>query len=220
MHNPWIDLPPRKPFLLPCDEQSIRQFNHQAKQEHSIHCELLPEPYLGNPQAKVLLLNLNPGYDPNDIDFHQGHPSFIEANRANLNHEQQDYPLYMLDPRFDQYPGSAWWRGKLRPLIHRYGAKKVANDLCVVEYFPYHSKRFGFNTFVASQTYSLFLVEEAMKRGALIIQMRSKRIWQKSVPLLAHYREYYVLTNPQNPAISEGNCPHGYPEIVKRLNVE
>src|SRR6266568_3689101 len=67
-------------------------------------------------------------------------------------------------------------------------------------------------------TYSFYLVQEAMKRNALIIQMRSKRVWQETLPELMSYNNYYVLRNPRNPAISHYNCPDGFPEMTKILS--
>jgi len=75
----------------------------------------------------------------------------------------------------------------------------------------------GANISIPSQAYSFYLVQQAMKRNALIIQMRSRRVWQNAIPELSDYRHYYVLKNPQNPVVSENNCPDGYPEILKRL---
>jgi len=57
-----------------------------------------------------------------------------------------------------------------------------------------------------------------MKRNALIIEMRSKKVWQERVPGLMSYHNYYVLKNPQYPAISQKNCPDGFPEILKILS--
>ncbi len=62
MRNAWRDLPETAPFVLACDKQGIVDFNHKAKPEHKIHLGLLPEPYTGNPEAKIMLLNLNPGF--------------------------------------------------------------------------------------------------------------------------------------------------------------
>ena len=63
MQNLWLDLPETKDFVLPCDKESIRNINDQAESKHQIHLELLPEPYLGNPQANIVLLNGNPGFN-------------------------------------------------------------------------------------------------------------------------------------------------------------
>lgn len=85
----------------------------------------------------------------------------------------------------------------------------------MIEYFPYTTEHFGCNFQIPSQKYTFFLVEEAMRRNALIIQMRSKRVWQEAIPALSGYPHYFALKNPQNPTISEKNCPDGYPEIVR-----
>ena len=119
MHNPWLLLPETAPFVLSSDKKSIRNFNNQAKQEHQIHLELLPEPYLGNPQAKIVLLNLNPGFSESDILFHRDNAYFAKTSRANLHHECQEYPFYLLDPKNLAAPGSGWWRRKLQWLIDR-----------------------------------------------------------------------------------------------------
>ena len=62
MQNPWGDLPQTAPFVLACDKQAIDDFNRTATSEHTIYLDLLPEPYAGNPEARIMLLNLNPGY--------------------------------------------------------------------------------------------------------------------------------------------------------------
>jgi hypothetical protein len=92
VQNPWLDLPETKDFVLPRDEKSIQAFNDQAKQEHEIHLELLPEPYLGNPQANIVLLNANPGFSKNDHVYHSD-KDFEKASRDNLYHVSQEYPF-------------------------------------------------------------------------------------------------------------------------------
>lgn len=218
MHNPWINLSETAPFVLECDKQDILNFNKTAKSEHKIHLEVLPEPYTGSPEAKIVMLNLNPGFYERNEKFLSGDEHFYNASRANLIHIKQEYPFYLLDPRNANSPGYYWWSRKLKPLINIYGMEKVAKEVCVVEYFPYHSARFGYNTFVSSQTYNLYLIREGMKRNALIIQMRSRNIWQNAIPELRSYSNYYELRNPQNPVISEKNSPDGFPEILKTLD--
>jgi hypothetical protein len=214
MRNPWRDLLETAPFVLACDKPGIVDFNKTAKSEHKIHLEILPEPYTGNPKARILLLNLNPGFYERNEKFLLGDAHFFEASRANLTHTKQDYPFYLLDPRNAASPGYYWWSRKLKSLIDRYGLKKVANEVCVIEYFPYHSVKFGCNIFVPSQSYNLYLVKEGLKRNALIIQMRSRRVWQSAIPGLGSYLNYYEL---KNPTISRNNCPSGFPEILKVL---
>lgn len=217
MDNPWLSLPNTASFLLASDLPIILHFNTKAKSQYKIHGELLPEPYLGDPQANILLLNLNPGFDERDIVFHQCNDYFVKTSRANLAHANQAYPFYLLDPYNAASPGAIWWGSKLKRLIDRYGVQKIANEVCVIEYFPYHSEKFGYKTDIPSQIYGFSLLQEAMKRNALVIQMRSRRLWQSKVPGLSSYPHYYKLNNPRNTVISENNCPDGYPAILKIL---
>ena len=219
MKNPWISLPETPPFVLADDEQIILNFNNIVKSQYRVHLEILPEPYVGNPEAKIVLLNLNPGfYERNEI-FGLGHDYFRQASRANLAHACQEYPFFHLDPRNSGSPGDVWYRQKFRSLIDQFGSKKVAEEFFVIEYFPYVTeKKIAHRLRIPSQAYSFYLVEQAMRRNALIVQMRSKREWQEAVPELTSYHHYYVLRNPQNTTISVNNCPDGYPEILKILN--
>ena len=48
MKNPWLSLPEKPLFVLPCDRHSILSFNTTARDEYRVHNEELPEPYTGN----------------------------------------------------------------------------------------------------------------------------------------------------------------------------
>jgi hypothetical protein len=177
----------------------------------------LPEPYTGSPEASIILLNLNPGfYERNEV-FGLGDKYFSKTSRANLIHANEEYPFYLLNPRNAASPGYYWWSRKLKQPIERNGLEKVARAFCVIEYFPYLSVNFGYNSPIPSPPYSFSLVRDEMKRGAVIIQMRSRRRWQNELPELSSYSRYYELKNPQNPTISENNCPEGFAEIRKIL---
>ena len=90
MNNPWIELASHEPFALRDDHATIVEFNRSANEAHKIHVEILPEPFIGNAGANVLFLNLNPGYNVRDIDFHVNDGHFIESLRKNLLHANQD----------------------------------------------------------------------------------------------------------------------------------
>jgi hypothetical protein len=66
MQNPWLTLPLSPPYILAEDDLAIsaynRIFHDKGKKEQAIYREAFPEPYCGNPQAPILLLNLDPGY--------------------------------------------------------------------------------------------------------------------------------------------------------------
>lgn len=217
MDNPWDDLPVMEPFVLEDDKQSIFGFNHKAKPAHKIHLELLPDPYLGNPNAKIMLLNLNPGYSVDDITFHRHDEFFIKTCRDNLLHNDQQYPFYLLNPQNCRSPGFKWWHKKLKPLIERYDLKKVANEICCIEFFPYHSQNYrSIYPPLSSQLYGFHLVREAVKRGAMIIVMRSQKNWLEQVPELRSHN-FYTLSSVRNPTISPNNLRNGFSELVRLL---
>lgn len=223
MLNPWPGLPMAEPFVLADDEQIIRVYNtglmEKYRENLEVHLEVFPEPYSGNPQAKIVLLNLNPGYYPRNKEFGSGTADFFRMWRANLAHEPQQYPFYHLDPRLKGSPGEVYYRVKFKAPILEFGEKRVAEEFFVVEYFPYTTKSgFGNISCISSQHYNFYLVREAMRRNAVIIQMRAKQRWQEMIPALRNYPHYYELRSAQNTAISERNCPDGYPEIRKALH--
>ena len=223
MQNPWLNLPENPLFVLAEDGQIILEYNQSLKEQHredrKVHLEVFPEPFSGNPQAKIIFLNLNPGYYPRNKEFGDGTADFRRLWRTNLTHEQQEYPFYHLDPRLKGSPGEVYYRQKFRQPIEEFGEKRVAEEFFVVEYFPYTTKRgIGSICCIPSQECGFYLVREAMRRNAIIIQMRSKRIWQEAVPVLRSYPCYYELRSVQNTTISEKNCPDGYSEIRRLLN--
>ncbi len=80
----------------------------------------------------------------------------------------------------------------------------MARAICVVEYFPYHSRGFRDTVRVPSQEYSVHLMREAMKRNACIVALRKVRDLLQVVPEL---REYPIITarSMQNATVSPGN---------------
>jgi hypothetical protein len=219
MDNPWLRLPEHTPFLLECDKHAISRFNATARDDYFIHSEELPEPYTGRPTANIVLLNLNPGFYERNEEFHSNgsYNYFLKTHRANLAHAASDYPFYHLDPNNSSSPGYYWWGRKLKQLINEYGVKKVAYEVCNFEYFPYHSRHFGYSkSIIESQKYTFYLVEQALQRNAIVIMMRARTFWEQAVPLLKTY-PYHTLNSAQSASISEKNCPNGYQAIVEAL---
>jgi hypothetical protein len=215
MKNPWMDLPESAPYVLPQDNGFVTRFNRTADEESFIRTKMMPEPFMGDPDAPVVLLGLNPGFTPDAVRHET--PDFYTLSRNNLLHEGGEYPFYLLTPSLDE-PGKAWWEQKLSHLIREKGVKAVAKGVLCVEYFPYHSTRFGHaKLHVPSQQYSFTLVRKAMARRAVIVIMRSEKLWRAALPELELYPRLYQLRNPQNVMITENNCPRGYADIVGRL---
>src|SRR5215831_7633288 len=104
--NSWQQLSGQAPFRLPEDSLPIADFSRTATEGLALHLELLPEPFLGSPEAPVVLLNLNPGFSPEDQQHHED-PFFAARCRDNLLHRPVDYPFYLLDPNI-KGPGQRW----------------------------------------------------------------------------------------------------------------
>jgi hypothetical protein len=221
MENPWLDLPLTGEFVLECDRAAVENFNQTARPEHRLRLDAFPGPFLGNHEAPVVLLTLNPGFSEQDIVTEAHNMGW---NHACLKHEYLDYPFFLLDPLIAELDGPKWWYQRLRTIIERYGPEGrrfVANNILNVEYFPYPSYRAaGFHREAAlpSQQYGFHLVEKAMQRQAVIIAMRSVQPWLQSVKDLSEYPYLYKLNSTQSVYITERNCPAGYPEIIKRLD--
>ena len=213
MDNPWRHVPQQPPYVLPPDLPAVTSFNQRVGEDHQIHAELLPEPYLGDPTAPIVLLNLNPGFSEHD-HLLLDDPLGQALSRKNLLHQPMDYPFFLLDPRIAYAPGAKWWKARLGALIRLVGVEAVAHKICCVEYFPYHSRKYGdLGHIIESQRYGFHLVEQAIERRALIVAMRSRRFWCEQVPRLSTYNQLHACSNWRRPYISSGNLPATFTTI-------
>lgn len=217
MHNPWLELSLNGPYMLSVDSEAINRYNsrHPGDRDREIKLSVLPEPFIGNPQsATVVLLHLNPGHSSADKRAHSVAP-FRNAILRNLRHEPQDYPFYYLNPEFDN-PGAKWWRSHLRELFDKtkldLGA--VARRMCVIEWFPYHSRRGGVPR-CPSQQYSFEIARSALSTK-LVVGMRAKQQW---TDVDQRFASIPYLKNPRNPCISVGNAGESvFAEIARALS--
>lgn len=217
MKNPWIHLPRSSPHALKDDLPHLLSFNRSAKSQHRILLNILPEPFLGDPQAAVVLLSLNPGFTGSDVMNHQRR-DFRRAILDNLKHrKRRAWPFYLLNPQFRDTGGYTWWSQKLRLLSEEVGAQLVARHVCCLEYFPYHSLKYRKCRQIPVQEYTFELLRSAMRRKALIVVMRSYRIWADAVPELKQYDRLLRLRNPQNPCLTSRNCS-GFKQVVRAIN--
>ncbi len=211
--NPWKDLPSRPPFVIPADAPYVANFNAKSRPIHQLRLEIIPEPYLGNPTAPVVLLNPNPGFVETDRQVHVD-PKFNAAARENLLHSRSRWPLYLLDPELPS-PGQGWWKKRLKALIGEVGPEIIATQVFVAEVHGYHSIKYRHQrTCLPSQQYTFGLIRAAIARRAIFVVMRGFRIWSSLIPELREARLHRLL-NPQNAAISPGNCPEIFDEIVR-----
>ncbi|MCA1792253.1 MAG: hypothetical protein LC667_21125 [Thioalkalivibrio sp.] len=215
IENPWKGLPDSRPYVLPEDASAIERFNARASALWRIELDAIPEPFLGRPEAPVVLLNLNPGFSEDDLTWHE-EPTFKEQSLRNLTH-RSEWLFYLLDPSLNA-PGCIWWRKRLRRLIEATSLEAVSNGVLCVELFPYHSCRFAHSRLgLPSQEYGYALVREAMKRNAIVVSLRGWRPWLEAVPELEGYGTCFRLRNVQNVTLTAGNCPEGFDLIVEAI---
>ena len=234
MVNPWSQLPTDAvPHVLEGDLSIVEKFNARYADKHDRECQistcagcftvqkqLLPEPFIGDPRARVYLLNLNPGYSPEDDDWHRK-PVYRNAIIENLGHKTAEYPFYFLDPRLEDAPGSAWWRRRSRWWIRHVGTKTLARNLFCAELFPYHSRRYrpvpkriSPDRLVPSSAYVAHLVREAIRAHRPIV-VRTRR-WCELIPELGDYSKLFRIRNPRNASLSPNNL-QGYDQLVAEL---
>ena len=216
MRNPWLDLPHQAPFVLAQDAAKIVAFNRNATDRTRIHVELFPEPFFGSPGAPIVLLLLNPGFSDDDPATHAD-SKFAQLSRTNLEQRTSDYPFYLINPAVSG-PGRQWWDQRLRRILEVVPRKVVAGSVLCVQYFGYHSHGFDHDRLqLSSQQYGFFLVRQAVSRRAIVVLTRSHRPWFEAVPNLAKYSRLFSLRNVRNTAITPGNCPTGFDEILTVL---
>lgn len=224
MENPWLQLPIDAPYVLRQDLPIVEAFNARYGRDSdiAIQSQLLPEPFIGDPGARVYLLNLNPGYSPEDDDWH-GRPVYRAAIIANLRRESAKFPFYFLDPALEDAPGSAWWRSRLRWWTAEFRGETLARNLFCAELFPYHSrvykpalKTVSSDGLVPSSGYTVHLVREAIRTNRPVGVMRAFRAWCGLIPELAGYGNLFRTNSPRNVSLSRRNLD-GYARLVDEL---
>lgn len=224
MQNPWVELPKAAPYVLAADAPLLQAFNlrvmanrkSEDKNKYTYDTSLLPEPYFGSLSAPVVVLNLNPGWSPDDGAVH-AQAAFASMCRRSLAHELQPYPFLHLQPERTT-PGGEWWQRRTSELASEVGWEVVAKNLACIQFMPYHSEKYSTaSPRLPSQEYSLDLVRRAMARGAEIVVMRAARLWMSAVPELGNYGRLHRAANPRGPFLSRGNLKCSYDVIRGRL---
>lgn len=215
MRNPWIDLPAEQPYVLQADHASVMTFNQRVQPKHQLDLNLIPQPFMGNRQARLVVLGQNP-------NLTGGHPDGPVANaiRANLDSDTHGHRIPGFLAEFEHTPNSTWWRKCFKvPLASGFSPQKLARCVLAIEFHGYHSRewRLARDPF-PSQRFSFWLVEEAMKRGATIVIMRNRRNWQSVVPDLNTYERIVTIKNPRSATISPRNCGiEGFGQVLDAL---
>ena len=133
-----------------------------------------------------------------------------------------EYPFHHLDPAFGFDERYRWWTQKLRSQIEEFGRQHVARSILSLEYVAYASRKPGIDERLRlpSQEYAFHLVRLAVRRRAVVVLLRAKRLWLAALPDLQAYEHLHELHGPQNTALTRLNCPHGFEAIRRALRGE
>lgn len=121
------------------------------------HAQLPAEPFVGNLDADIYIITLNPGVGKEEYENWQNN-TLIRLKDNCLKQGKTDYPFYYLDPLvsgtggakywLERVPGQSWMHHKFYDIVNileqktgnRDAAiKKIANKICDLEFCPYHS---------------------------------------------------------------------------------
>ena len=208
--NPWRKLKPL--YVLPEDFAAIAHHRNYS----NLRLDMLPGQFIGGlNNAEVILLLLNPGFNEGDITNDLQIPGY--AKDIQLNHtDPYGSPFYPFNEGYEHTEIYKWWARILNPLVDAGADLSILRTkVMTVEYFPYHSVTYKQLPFVPSQQLAFDLVSEAIKRGKIIIVMRSSDLWYDAVPGLENYEHKMMIKNRRQPYVSANNLGEANFEIIK-----
>ncbi len=171
--NPWQTLTASdEEFVAPIDELPVHEHNARARPEHRFRLDMVPEPFLGNVGAPVIVLTGNPRYREDDLETHH-REDVRKLLLANLRQQTLEFPLVWLDPLLHNTTGAQWYLTKLRALLEATSLQTVATNLAIFESLPYHSEKLGKpRNSLPSQLYTNHLARQAIIGARLVIWQR------------------------------------------------
>ncbi len=192
--------------------KNLREYTRSPRfgaNDSDLHLSLLPVPFVGNLEnAKVIIFLANPGFTNADYYLAEQH-SFSDLFLRNLRQENDlEFPFVYLDPEFAWSAAFEWWESRLRPIITELtlrdrstyldSLRKVAQNIAVVEMFPYHSvngntlKGISPPSFMPSVAKAReFFRLHAGNKNQLTLLMRKHGVWRgdSKLELAKHYLE-------------------------------
>ncbi|WP_301921954.1 hypothetical protein [Ferruginibacter sp.] len=200
IENPWKGMKGPNYYTLN-DGKKIKSYNEKLKNDeknehpYNIDLKLMPEPYIGNPNANIILLFTNPGLKGTEEKEYKEFKDFKEALVNNLTHSNTDYPYYYFNPAFkkeengkEKYIAGAEWILKrtkeLRKRLGENSLKILSEGIFTFQLHPFHSKKYDkkFPELEVSK-YTEYLFKKAVQKAAnddaIIICIRSYSQWDK-----------------------------------------
>lgn len=202
IRNPWEGVK-ESDLYTKNDRSNVEVFNSKlGRHPKFIDLNLLPEPYMGNKNAKVILLFSNPGFGGNETTEYNEIPKFKETIIKNLTHANEEYPYYYLNPNFTRKSikgetiftdGGKWILDKTKQLRKDSGLtlEEFSTKIFTLQLHPFHSAEFkALNKTYKGYEYTMQLfsdsIDRAIKGEALIVCARAYKEWNK---------EYQKLNN-------------------------
>jgi len=177
------------------------------KKQYLLAEHLEPHPYLGNPQAEVLVLMANPGVNDKEKNpKFRMNPQKLQHNRQNLRHENLDSFKSRIHSPDNPKLESEWFKPRVRELVQATSVDRVTKGIFLVNFHAYHSRSWHPIPFTfPTQHYSFHLVSEAVSRDALIIMSRNMLGWFTAIPSLFDHRNRIEFVSSRSVYLSEGN---------------
>ena len=248
--------PDKPPFILRADEEVLAsarslaftaplytnwedvysQPELGAPGDRKIQLGLIPHPFCGDIQnAEIYILMLNPGYGPQDYFAELEVPAYREAAINNVRQElnDEDYPFYMLNPKFSWSSGFVWWHKKFSLVIESVSRntgmsyadarKHLSRKIASIELVPYHSTSFhdpaGWTKKLESAKLARDFVNEYVlpkveKDEAILIVTRQVREWN-----LPEHKNITVYSAGEARSAHLSPSSRGGAAIIERLSV-
>jgi len=137
-------LPEKPPFVFPEDKKKVEAFNKKAGQKHPLYLGLIPEAYLGRPDAPLVLLGniagvSETGDEPAQPAAYRLKPAFMERMRNNLlnnkAHTESKCPFIYFDPGINPPGDDDWWDRKLKHVLAEFGIGDASQAHSGTEHF-------------------------------------------------------------------------------------
>lgn len=221
----------------PNDSCLIEANERETDENYKLHMDLYAEPYMGSlSKPKIVFLYLNPGYHEADDDIQKDNKignTLINVLRQSLN--DTEYPFLWLDKEYkdaskEKNPGAFYWNrlidqktgtSFLKCLVEEArwkgdeteARKRIANNVCDIELFPYHSIKFNKKWL---KTCSVQMARKAVINAidknpdTLFVFMRSFSLWipEESNRLQISQRENVVINKAvRNPSLNPNLKP-------------
>jgi len=242
MINPWLNIS-LCDTVAECDKRVIHSLCDADRDK--LMLDGLPEPYHGNPESKVYILEGFPSADANNL-CHSTNISPLTANYVLPNGQRffaNEYERSVCeelwhvnrsflwlrksrDVSFNgyEYSGYDWWEkrvAELRKAFESATGRNLEDSIFAVTLFPYQvkdEKIMDKLRILPSMAYTDEFVYEAMKSGKLIVLMGYAKKWYDRIAGLIGYKNKIVLKNPQCLYITPGNMqPNEWQQLLNNL---